>query len=194
VHRGWWLFHYHKACPFQLRHKMRRRDPCHHLAGGPETFAPIELESVRYGLLQLGWLGWMEAPSVGLPLCHSESCAPGAGSRTTRKPAVSSAAASCLPVAVTKAGGPPDTRAAASARTFATSSNGTVSGRVGRSGTAGCYRTWRNVARTCGELSPRLLAEPEAPPKPLTFLSFLESAGNMGAHPLGRDKRFLTSA
>ena len=107
---------------------MSRGDRRHHVVDPPELFAAVKLERMGEGLLQFGGFGGAETPRIALTFRHSASCAPGAASRTTRKPAVSSAAASCLPLAVTKAGGPPDTRAAASASTAATSSNGTGAG------------------------------------------------------------------
>jgi hypothetical protein len=53
---------------------------------------------------------------------HSVSCGLCSGRRNTRKPAASSAAASCLTLALTTDAGPPVTLTAARARTAATSS------------------------------------------------------------------------
>ena len=103
-------------------------------------------------------LGRAEAPRIGLDVRHGARCPPGDASRTTRKPAVSKAAASCLPPALIRAGGPRDTHVAASARMAATSSNGTASGRDATSGMRRRYRMERNAARTCRDLSPAIFS------------------------------------
>jgi len=71
-------------------------NPCHHAVGGPKRPAAVEVQRVGEGLFELGRLEWAEARIVR----RSVSCRAGAAS-APRNPAVSRAAASCPPLAVT---------------------------------------------------------------------------------------------